>query len=140
MNGKFIFWDADACDNFSNTQEKWANILIQKRKWTGKENILDAGCGSGRITKILSKIITDGKIYAVDNDSNMIKKATENLGVVENVKLVQTDLLNIESANMPTKFDAIFFNAVLHRVMDHYKVFENFYSSLNPGGEILIRC
>ena len=50
----------------------------------------------------------NGKIYAVDNDSNMIKKATENLGVVENVKLVQTDLLNIESANMPIKLDAIF--------------------------------
>jgi hypothetical protein len=30
VNGKFIFWDADACDNFSNTQEKWANILITK--------------------------------------------------------------------------------------------------------------
>ena len=70
----------------------------------------------------------------------MVKKATGNLGVVENVKLAQTDLLNIESANMPTKFDAIFFNAVLHRVMDHYKVFENSYSSLNPGGGILIRC
>jgi trans-aconitate 2-methyltransferase len=108
VNGKSIFWEADACDNFSNTQEKWANTLIHKRKWTGKENILDAGCGSGRITKILSKTITDGKIYAVDNDSNMIKKATENLGVVENAKLVQTDLLNIESANMPIKLDVIF--------------------------------
>jgi trans-aconitate 2-methyltransferase len=140
VNGKFIFWDADACDNFSNAQEKWANIPIHKRKCTGKENILDAGCGSWRITKILSKIITDGKIYAVDNDSNMIKKARENLGVVENVKLVQTDLLNVGPANMPTKFDAIFSNAVLHRVMDRYKVFENSYSLLNPGGEIMTRC
>ena len=140
VNGKSIFWDADTYDNISNTQEKWANILIQKRKWTGKENLLDAGCGSGRITKILSKIITDGKIYAVDSDSNMIKKATENLGDIENVKLVQADLLNIESANMPIKFDVIFSNAVLHWVIDHYRTFENFYGLLNPGGEVLIQC
>ncbi len=138
VNGKSIFWDADTYDNISNTQEKWANILIQKRKWTGKENLLDAGCGSGRITKILSKIVTDGKIYAVDNDSNMIKKATENVGDIENVKLVQADLLDSESANMPIKFDVIFSNAVLHWVIDHHKAYENFYRLLNPGGEILI--
>jgi trans-aconitate methyltransferase len=70
----------------------------------------------------------------------MIKKARENLGVVENVKLVQTDLLNVGPANMPTKFDAIFSNAVPYRVMDRYKVFENSYSLLNPGGEIMTRC
>ena len=126
MNGKIYFWEAEACDNFSNTLEKWANILIHKRKLTGKENMLDAGCGSGRTTKILSKIITDGKIYAVDNDSNMTKKATGNLGVVENVKLVQTDLLNVGPANMSTKFEAIFSNAVLHWVMDHYKALKIF--------------
>jgi trans-aconitate methyltransferase len=70
----------------------------------------------------------------------MIKKATENLDEYENVRLAQTDLLNIESANMPIKFDVIFSNAVLHRVMDHYRIFGNFYSLLNPSREILIRC
>ncbi len=69
----------------------------------------------------------------------MIKKATENLGVVENVKLVQTDLLNIESANMP--INLMQYSLCRFALdMDHYKVFENFYCPLNPGGEILIRC
>ncbi len=140
MKGKSIFWNADIYDNVSNPQEEMAKTMIQKRKWTGKENLLDAGCGSGRVTKIISRIITDGKIYAIDNDSNMIKKATENLMNIENVKVVQSDLVDIESVDISIKFDVIFSNAVLHWISDHNKVFKNFYNLLDKKGEILIQC
>ena len=89
MREKSTFWDADTYHDVSIIQENWADTIIQTRKWTGKENLLDAGCGSGRITKILAKIITQGKIYAIDNDPNMIKKATESLKSIENVQVIQ---------------------------------------------------
>ena len=137
---KSIFWDADTYHDVSIIQENWADTIIQKRKWTGKENLLDAGCGSGRITKILSKIITEGKIYAIDNDPNMINKATESLKNIENVQVIQEDLLHIDSIDISIKFDVIFSNAVLHWILDHYRIFKNFYDLLNPKGELLIQC
>ncbi len=140
MNEKSIFWDANTYDNISNIQENWANIIIDKRKWTGKENLLDAGCGSGRITKKLSRIITEGNIYAIDHDPNMIEKTTEALKDIKNVKVIQANLLDIQPANIPIKFDVIFSNAVLHWVLDHRKVFENFYNLLIPDGQTLIQC
>ncbi|TVP41000.1 class I SAM-dependent methyltransferase [Candidatus Nitrosocosmicus arcticus] len=140
MTENSAFWDADTYDIVSNAQEEWAKSLIKQREWTGKEALLDAGCGSGRITKILSEIIRDGKIYAVDNDPNMIKKATESLGDVENVRIVQSDLADAGFGDMQIKFDVIFSNAVLHWILDHYSVFKNFYNLLNPKGELLIQC
>ena len=119
-------WDAETYDAVSGTQEKWAKTMIETRKWTGKENILDAGCGSGRITRILSKVITKGKIYAIDNDSNMVKKAKENLLGIENVKALKADLLDIGPSHMPLRFDVIFSNAVLHWISNHRQVFRNF--------------
>jgi len=41
---------------------------------------------------------------------------------------------------MQIKFDIIFSNAVLHWILDHHKVFKNFYNLLNPKGELLIQC
>ena len=113
------FWDADTYDIVSNAQEEWAKFIIKQRKWSGNEVVLDAGCGSGRITKMLSQLIRDGKIYAVDNDPNMIKKATEILGSIGNVRIIQSDLTDADFVNMQIKFDIIFSNAVLHWILDH---------------------
>jgi len=134
------FWDANTYDIVSNAQEEWAKFIIKQRKWSGNEVVLDAGCGSGRITKMLSQLIRDGKIYAVDNDPNMIKKATEILGSIENIHIIQSDLTDMHFENMQTRFDIIFSNAVLHWILDHDKVFKNFYNLLNPKGELLIQC
>ena len=114
------FWDADTYDIVSNAQEEWAKFIIKQRKWSGNEAVLDAGCGSGRITKMLAQLIRDGKIYAVDNDPNMIKKATEILASIGNVCIIQSDLTDADFGKMQIKFDIIFSNAVLHWILDHH--------------------
>ena len=133
-------WDAETYDEVSNTHEKWARNIILSRTWSGKEIIMDAGCGSGRITKILSTLVPCGKIYAIDIDENMIKKAKDNLKDFENVKVIQSNLLDINFNKIYSKFNIIFSNAVLHWVLDHYKVFKNFYDILFSDGQLLIQC
>lgn len=112
----------------------------KKRNWKGVENVLDAGCGTGKITKMLSSLITEGKLYAIDNDPNMILKAKENLCNIKNVKVIRCDLASIELDNIPIKFDVIFSNAVLHWILDHYTVLRKFYALLNFNGQLLIQC
>jgi ubiquinone/menaquinone biosynthesis C-methylase UbiE len=57
--------------------------LINGIKWDPTYRvIMDAGCGTGRVTKILAqKVGTKGTIYAVDVDPNMVNKAKLNLQV-----------------------------------------------------------
>jgi trans-aconitate methyltransferase len=48
---------------------------------------MDAGCGFGLLTKLLTKKVPRGKVYVVDMDSNMIKHAERNIKDLENVEL-----------------------------------------------------
>lgn len=78
-------WNAETYDNVSTIQQEFATKLIQLRKWTGSKIVIDRGCGSGRVTQIISKKVPNGKIYAVNEDSNMIDKAKVNLSKLENI-------------------------------------------------------
>lgn len=133
-------WDAETYDNISTVQEEFALKLIQLRNWMGKEIVIDAGCGSGRVTKILAKEIPNGKIYAVDIDVNMIDKAKANLSQFENVTVINSDLLDLSLQIISSKVDVIFSNAVLHWILNHQKLFNTFFELLSQNGQLLIQC
>jgi trans-aconitate 2-methyltransferase len=69
-------WDAYTYDQVSRLiQYKWGQQMIKWRQWRGNEIVMDAGCGTGLLTKQLTKQVPRGKVYAVDIDTNMIKKS-----------------------------------------------------------------
>lgn len=130
-------WDAKNYHKVSSIQETWAIELLCKRKWKGNEVIVDAGCGTGRVTQIISNILKEGRIYAIDLDHNMIENAKLNLKDKENIFFVKSDLSTVE---LPEQVYIIFSNAVIHWIKDHYSLFSNFLKLLMKSGEILIQC
>src|SRR3954451_18040167 len=46
----------------------------------GDETILDASCGSGRLTQLLIERVPDGRVIGVDASASMIDAARERLG------------------------------------------------------------
>lgn len=70
----------------------------------------------------------------------MITRATENLKNIENIRIIRSDLTELEFADIPIRFDITFSNAVLHWIYDHARVFKNFYDLLYTKGELLIQC
>jgi ubiquinone/menaquinone biosynthesis C-methylase UbiE len=103
--------------------------VIKWRKWRGDEIVMDAGCGSGLLTKQLAKQVPRGKVYAVDIDSNMIKQAKNNLQFFDNIEIIQSSLTDIK---LPRKLDVIFSNSALHWIQDHREAFQNFWEMLKP--------
>ena len=130
-------WDATTYDRISDAQESWGHEIIEYRKWKGNEIVLDAGCGSGRLTKILSIKVPQGKVIAVDSDLAMIRLAKENLAKFSNIEFIKMDISQLELAE---KVDVVFSNAVLHWILNHKKVFECFWQILKPDGRLLIQC
>lgn len=135
-------WDAQTYDEVSRlVQYRWGRQVLEWRKWNGKETVMDAGCGSGLLTKLLARKVPRGKVYAVDIDSNMIKQAKRNLKDLKNVELVQSNFADVK---LPTKLDVIFSNAALHLVHDHMRVFQHFWEMLNCDRtrrrQLLIQC
>ena len=82
-------WDATTYDHISDAQESWGHEIIEHGKWKGNEVVLDAGCGSGRTTIILSIKVPQGKVIAVDSDSSMIRLANENLIKFSNIEFIK---------------------------------------------------
>lgn len=132
------FWDATTYTEVSsNVQKEWGKDLLETRKWTGNEIIMDAGAGSGNLTKMLAQRVPNGKIYAVDSDPNMVQQARSNLSSYRNVQVIQACM---DKVNLPTEVDLIFSNAALHWILDQEKVFSHFQHLLRPNGELLIEC
>ncbi len=125
-------WDAETYDAVFSIQEAWGRKVVNWRIWQGSEKVMDAGCGTCRITKVLAQKVPAGMVYAVDIDSNMIQVAARNLKGVDNVRLIESDLLTITS--LPSKVDVIFSNAATHRIYDHRRLFENFWHLLDNRG------
>jgi trans-aconitate 2-methyltransferase len=129
-------WDARTYDKVSsNVQLEWGLRLLEKRKWIGNEIVMDAGAGSGNLTRILASKVPQGYVYAVDADSNMVEQAKSNLYDCKNVQVIHSSMENV---NLPEKVDIIFSNSALHWVLAQEAVFSHFYQLLNSSGELLI--
>jgi trans-aconitate 2-methyltransferase len=123
-------WDAHAYDQVSClVQYRWGQQVLEWRKWYGNEIVMDAGCGTGLLTKELAKKVPRGKVYAVDLDSNMIEQARTNLRTFDNVEIVQSSFTDVK---LPRKVDVIFSNSAFHWVQDQRKAFQNFWRMLKP--------
>ena len=68
-------WNAKDYAKNSSAQEKWAVELIEKLALDGSEKVLDIGCGDGKITYRLSRILSNGSVIGIDQSESMINLA-----------------------------------------------------------------
>jgi trans-aconitate 2-methyltransferase len=106
----------------------------------GDERVLDAGCGSGRITATLAERLPRGHVVAADVSPTMLAEARTTLAPFgERVSFVETDLLRIESA-LDQPVDAVFSTATFHWIADHAALFRALHAILRPGGQLVAQC
>jgi trans-aconitate 2-methyltransferase len=125
-------WDATTYDRVAEPQLEWALEVLERLPLRGHETVLDAGCGSGRVTAELLKRVPQGRVIAVDADAAMVEHARRRLP--DRVEVFQRDLLDLE---LDAQVDAVFSNAVLHWIPDHERLFERLYAALRPGGALV---
>ena len=111
-------WDAATYDRVSDPQLAWAREQLERLELTGGEVVLDAGCGSGRVTALLADLVPRGRVYAVDVAPSMVAHAREALG--DRATVLCQDLVELE---LPERVDAIFSNATFHWIHDHDALF-----------------
>jgi trans-aconitate 2-methyltransferase len=73
-------WDAASYNRLSDPQLAMARDVIDRLDLRGDERVLDAGCGSGRVTEILLDRVPNGEVVAVDGSEAMVAQARERLG------------------------------------------------------------
>ena len=138
-------WDARTYDRLAAPQEAWAREVLERLVLRGDEAVLDAGCGSGRVTKLLLERLPDGRVIGVDGSPSMIETATEAIGGDPRVSLICTDLLELTPEVLGERagddaVDLVYSNATFHWIADHERLFERLHAVLRPGGRLVAQC
>jgi trans-aconitate 2-methyltransferase len=131
-------WNADAYHRVSGPQVAMAEAVLDRLELRGDETVLDAGCGSGRVTRLLLERLPRGRVIAVDASLDMVARATEELaGFAVDVR--KADLAELRLAP-GEQVDAVFSNATFHWVPDHEALFAALAAALRPGGRMSTQC
>jgi trans-aconitate 2-methyltransferase len=128
-------WDAEEYHRVATPQFEWGREIIQRMPLRGDETVLDAGCGSGRVTELLLERVPNGRVIAVDASSEMVARARETLG--ERAEVFVADLTEL---SLEEPVDAIFSSAVFHWIADHDRLYRSLHSALRPGGRLVAQC
>jgi len=128
-------WDATTYHAVSAPQQNWAREQLERLQLRGDEVVLDAGCGSGKVTAMLVELVPDGRVYAVDQSPSMVEHTQQALG--ERVTALCQDLTEL---SLPEQVDAVFSNATFHWIPDHPKLFGRLAAALRPGGQLVAQC
>ena len=128
-------WDAATYDRISGPQQAWAAEQLDRLDLTGDEVVLDAGCGSGKVTAELVRRVPGGRVYAVDVAPSMVRYTQQALG--DQVTALCQDLVALE---LPEPVDVAFSNATFHWVADHDALFAALHRNMKPGARLLAQC
>jgi trans-aconitate 2-methyltransferase len=131
-------WDASTYDRLAAPQEAWAKEVLARLTLRGDETVLDAGCGSGRATRLLLERLPRGRVIGVDGSESMVAAAGRALASYgDRVTVVHSDLLELD---LDEPVDAVFSNATFHWIHDHGRLFARLRAALKPGAPLVAQC
>ena len=128
-------WDGNSYDRISGTMEALGLAVLDRLELAGDEVVLDAGCGSGRVTEVLLQRLPRGRVIALDESASMVDVARRRLGPDVDVRVM--DLLDLD---LEEPVDAILSTATFHWISDHERLFERLRRALRPGGRLVAQC
>ena len=133
-------WDGTTYDRVADPMTRWGTDVLDRLPLRGDEVVLDAGCGSGRVTQLLAERLPGGHVVALDASPSMIETARARLARLgDRVTYVVADMgapLPLDDASV----DAVLSTAALHWVRDHDSLFAHLASPLRPGGRLVAQC
>jgi trans-aconitate 2-methyltransferase len=125
-------WDASSYDRMSDPQLAMARDVIDRLDLRGDERVLDAGCGTGRVTEVLAGRVPNGTVIAVDGSAAMVEQTR-----ARGIEAFTADLAEL---TLEEPVDAILSTATFHWIPDHERLFARLYAALRPGGKLSAQC
>lgn len=131
-------WDAASYQRVSGPQEAWGRAVVDGIELAGDERALDAGCGTGRVTRYLADRLPRGTLVAVDGSQAMVAEARARLAdLADHVRVEHQDLLELR---VEQPVDLIISTATFHWIADHAALFGRLHDALAPGGRLVAQC
>jgi trans-aconitate 2-methyltransferase len=128
-------WDAATYERLSAPLTAMGTEVLDRLVLRGDEAVLDAGCGTGNVTRVLLERLPHGHVIAVDAAPSMVEQARALLPADVDVR--RADLLELV---LDEPVDAVLSTATFHWVLDHERLFQRLLAVLRPGGRLVAQC
>jgi trans-aconitate 2-methyltransferase len=128
-------WSGAEYDRLSTPMETMGREVLERLPLNGSETVIDAGCGSGRVTEVLIARLPRGRVIGVDASASMIDAARERLG--DSAELRVADLVTFD---LGVRANAILSTATFHWIADHEALFARLRAHLRDGGHLVAQC
>ncbi len=96
--------------------------------------VVDFGCGTGELTRVLHDRLTARETLGVDSSETMLARSAA--FATDSLRFVRED---IETFAPPQPVDSVFSNAALQWVNDHESLLPRVVSFLAPGGQLAVQ-
>ena len=122
-------------ENNSVIQKSASEILFELLAIQPNDDVLDLGCGTGHISKLI-RDKTSGRVIGVDPSKGMIKRAHEKFSKHD----IAFHLCTAEQINFKNEFDIIFCNSTFQWFTNPTKALTACFNSLKTGGKMAIQA
>ena len=124
-------WDPDHYEEFFAQRHQPGRDLMTRIDLVDPADIVDLGCGTGRLTAELARRWPDASVTGIDRSPEMIAAAARTV--------VDYEVGDIETWEPPGPVDLVFANASLQWIHDHPRLFPRLVAMLRPGGELAVQ-
>jgi arsenite methyltransferase len=137
-----VMWDApelaERYDRVSDIQFRSGSLLVERMGMKEGDDVLDVGCGTGRLALHVSKIVGPaGSVTGIDPSLHRIRVAESKLRgkAFPNVRCMigqGEDMIFLPVS----AFDHLYYSSVFHWIEDKAAALREAYRVLKPGGTI----
>jgi trans-aconitate 2-methyltransferase len=125
-------WNPTQYSKFQREREQpFFDLLALIRPAAGMR-IVDLGCGTGNLTRLLHHALNARETVGVDRSERMLDEARRE-GRPAGLRF---EVATIESFDGRDEYDLILSNAAFHWVEDHDALIRRLFAALRPGGQL----
>ncbi len=131
-------WSAEGYSTISGLQSAMASEVLGLLSLNGTENILDVGCGDGKVTAQIASRVPRGTVVGVDQSTEMVRYASDRFGTGAwpNLRFQTADARHL---GFSEEFDLVVSLNALHWVPDQEAALRSIQAALKPGGLAQLR-
>jgi trans-aconitate 2-methyltransferase len=131
-------WDAARYAKRSGLQEAMAKEVLALLALTGSEQVLDIGCGDGKITAEIAARVPSGLVVGVDSSQAMVEFASSHFDRAARPNL-RFEVANARSLRFRDEFDLIVSFNALHWLPEQALALRSIRSAMKPCARAQLR-
>ena len=132
--GKLMPWNPEQYHKFQSERSAPFYDLLKLVEIKPQIKGIDLGCGTGELTRVLANTLPHSDVTGLDSSLQMLDSARAASYASSNLRFEQGEL-----SQLTGNWDLIFSNAAIQWCEDHENLIPDFFSKLNPGGQLCIQ-